>query len=84
MTADGTVHVERRGGCAWVTLDRPPLNLLEPGVIRALRDTFAGLACDSAVRAAVLERAADLRTPDGGYRLHNLVRVVVTRPRAAG
>ena len=46
MTADGTVRVERRGGCAWVTLDRPPLNLLEPGVIRALRDTFAGLARD--------------------------------------
>jgi len=38
----------------------------------------------AAVRAAVLERAADLRTPDGGYRLRNLVRVVVTRPGAAG
>jgi SAM-dependent methyltransferase len=31
----------------------------------------------AAVRAAVLDRAADLRTADGGYRLHNVVRVVV-------
>lgn len=32
-----------------------------------------------AVRAAVLEQAAPLRTPGGGYRLHNLVRVLVAR-----
>jgi hypothetical protein len=34
----------------------------------------------AAVRAAVLERVADRRTPDGGYRLHNLVRVVTAQP----
>jgi len=33
----------------------------------------------AAVRAAVLDRAADLRTADGGYRLHNVVRVLVAR-----
>jgi hypothetical protein len=33
----------------------------------------------AAVRAAVLERVADRRTPDGGYRLHNLVRVVTAQ-----
>ena len=39
----------------------------------------------AAVRAAVLERAADLRTPDGGYRLDNLLRVAtLRRPGAAG
>jgi SAM-dependent methyltransferase len=37
----------------------------------------------AAVRTAVLERAADLRTPEGGYRLRNLVRVATLRRRAA-
>jgi SAM-dependent methyltransferase len=32
------------------------------------------------VRAAVLERFAGRRTPDGGYRLDNLFRVLVARP----
>lgn len=61
-TADGTVRVDRRGGCAWVTLDRPPLNLLEPGIIRALRDTFAALAREEAVRAAVVTGAGRATT----------------------
>ncbi|HET6367419.1 MAG TPA: enoyl-CoA hydratase-related protein [Pseudomonadales bacterium] len=71
MTADGAVHVERRGGCAWVTLDRPPLNLLEPGVIRALRDAFAGLARDPAVRAAVVTGAG--RATTGGMQIQFLM-----------
>ena len=54
---EGRVRVEQRDGCAWVTLDRPPLNLLEPGLIRALRDTFLGLARDTGVRAAVVTGA---------------------------
>jgi SAM-dependent methyltransferase len=33
----------------------------------------------AAVRAAVLDRVADLRTTDGGYRLRNVVRVLVAR-----
>lgn len=33
----------------------------------------------AAVRAAVLDRVADLRTTGGGYRLHNVVRVLVAR-----
>lgn len=37
----------------------------------------------AAVRAAVLERAADLRTPEGGYRLRNLLRVATLRRRDA-
>ena len=67
----GTVRVERRGGCAWVTLDRPPLNLLEPGVIRALRDTFAALRADSAVRAAVVTGAG--RATTGGMQIQYLM-----------
>jgi enoyl-CoA hydratase/carnithine racemase len=54
---EGRVRVEQRDGCAWVTLDRPPLNLLEPGLIRALRDTFHGLARDPGVRVAVVTGA---------------------------
>lgn len=34
----------------------------------------------AAVREAVLERLAPLRTPDGGYRLENLFRVLVATP----
>lgn len=37
----------------------------------------ANRAGPAAVRSAVLERARPLRTPSGGYVLHNLVRVVV-------
>lgn len=71
MTADGTVRVERRGGCAWVTLDRPPLNLLEPTVIRSLHETFTGLARDPAVRAAVVTGAG--RATTGGMQLQFLM-----------
>src|SRR5207253_2918321 len=46
--------LERAGGVARVTLDRPPLNLLEPDLIRGLRDTFRALAADPSVRIAVL------------------------------
>ena len=36
-----------------------------------------------AVRAAVRDRLAAHRTPTGGYRLHNLFRVLVARPSTA-
>lgn len=48
------VRVERAGDVAWCTLDRPPLNLLEPALIAALHRTFADLAGDASLRAAVL------------------------------
>jgi enoyl-CoA hydratase/carnithine racemase len=48
------VGVRHAGAAVWVTLDRPPLNLFEPGIIRALRETFEALARDPAVRVAVL------------------------------
>jgi enoyl-CoA hydratase len=59
---EGRVRVEQRDGCAWVTLDRPPLNLLEPGLIRALRDSFAGLTRDPEVRVAVVTGAGRATT----------------------
>jgi enoyl-CoA hydratase/carnithine racemase len=51
------VRIENRDGCAWVTLDRPPLNLLVPELIAAIRDGFRGLAGNPRVRAAVLTGA---------------------------
>src|SRR5213596_4005088 len=52
--SEAPLSVERAGGAAWCTLDRPPLNLLEPGLIRAVRETFDALAADRATRVAVL------------------------------
>jgi enoyl-CoA hydratase/carnithine racemase len=54
MAADGEVRVERRGPVAWVTLDRPPLNLLVPALIDRMHAAFAALAGDPAVRVMVL------------------------------
>ena len=48
------VGVRRAGEVVWCTLERPPLNLLEPGSIRALRAAFEALAADGAVRLVVL------------------------------
>ncbi len=61
-TADGSLRVEARDGCAWVTIDRPPLNLLVPELIRSLRDAFEGLARASGVRAAVITGAGPVLT----------------------
>jgi enoyl-CoA hydratase len=51
----GPIRLERSGGgVVWCTLARPPLNLLEPSLIAALRETFSGLTGDRSVRVAVL------------------------------
>jgi enoyl-CoA hydratase len=55
--AEVAIRVERRDGVVRCTLDRPPLNLLEPGLIGALHATFEGLAADPTVRVAVLTGA---------------------------
>jgi enoyl-CoA hydratase/carnithine racemase len=51
------VRVDKRNGCAWVTLDRPPLNLIVPELIAELRGAFDALARDAGVRAAVVTGA---------------------------
>jgi len=49
------VRVERRAdGAAWVTLDRPPLNLIVPEMIRGIKRAFDDLREDPRVRVAVL------------------------------
>ncbi len=50
----GPLAVHRAGGTVWCTLDRSPLNLLEPGLIREIRGTFETLASDRAVRVVVV------------------------------
>jgi enoyl-CoA hydratase len=68
--ADGQVRVEIREGCAWVTLDRPPLNLLTPALIRLLRGAFDDLVRDGRVRAAVVTGTG--RAMTGGMQVQVL------------
>ena len=70
MVAEAGLRLERRGPCAWVILDRPPLNLLEPGLIAGLERTFHDLARDRTVRAAVVTGAGRVMT--GGMQLQVL------------
>ena len=51
------VRVDKKRGCAWVTLDRPPLNLIVPDLIAELHATFGALARDVSVRVAVVTGA---------------------------
>jgi enoyl-CoA hydratase len=76
----GPLRVERDTGLVHVTLDRPPLNLLEPSLIDALRTTFAALAADPDVRLAVLTGAG--RAFTGGMDLRVLGGLDVPGARA--
>ncbi len=51
------VRVEMKKSCAWVILDRPPLNLIVPDLIAELHATFGALARDASVRVAVVTGA---------------------------
>jgi enoyl-CoA hydratase len=68
--AEAAIRVERRGGIVRCTLDRPPLNLFEPGLIAALRTTFDSLAADPTVRLAVLTGSG--RAFTAGMNVHVL------------
>lgn len=48
------VVIENAGGIARITLSRPPLNILTPGLIAELGATFRGLGRDPGVRVVVL------------------------------
>jgi enoyl-CoA hydratase/carnithine racemase len=54
------VLVEGRGPIAWVRLNRPPLNLVVPELIEALREAFSGLAGNRNVRLAVLSGSGSM------------------------
>jgi enoyl-CoA hydratase/carnithine racemase len=72
--------VERGGGVVRCTLNRPPLNLFEPVLIRALRDCFRDLAGDETVRAAVL--AGSGRAFTAGMNVHVLRELDVSGAKA--
>ena len=50
-------HVERHGGTAIVTLDRPKANAIDAPTSKAMGDTFAALDADPDVRAIILTGA---------------------------
>ncbi|HUM15952.1 MAG TPA: enoyl-CoA hydratase-related protein [Candidatus Nitrosotalea sp.] len=64
------VRVEREGALAWVTLDRPPLNLIVPEMVEGIRVTFEALRRDATIRAAVITGAG--RATTGGMQLQVL------------
>jgi enoyl-CoA hydratase/carnithine racemase len=68
--APGFVRVEREGALAWVTLDRPPLNLIVPEMVEGIRSAFDALRRDPAVRLAVIGGAGRVTT--GGMQLQVL------------
>ena len=57
MRAPGAVRVEFRGPAAFVTLDRPPLNVLDLATIRELHDALADLAARRDAKVVVLRSA---------------------------
>jgi enoyl-CoA hydratase/carnithine racemase len=68
--AERTVRVEHRDGVAWVTLDRPPLNLFNPSLVADLTATFTALRHDDSVRVAVIGATGKHMT--GGMQLQEL------------
>jgi enoyl-CoA hydratase len=73
------VLVEREGGVVRCSLNRPPLNLLEPALIAALRECFVGLAADPSVRVAVV--AGRGRAFTAGMDVHVLHGLDVSRAK---
>jgi enoyl-CoA hydratase/carnithine racemase len=74
------VLVERTQGVVWCTLDRPPLNLLDPELIDAIRTTFTTLAADPSVRVAVVTGRG--RAFTAGMNVHVLHDLDVPRAKA--
>jgi enoyl-CoA hydratase/carnithine racemase len=68
--APAFVRVEREGALAWLTLDRPPLNLIVPEMVEGIRSALDALRRDPAVRLAVIGGAGRVTT--GGMQLQVL------------
>ena len=57
---DEQIRLERRGGVAWITIDRPEVgNALHPAGRDRLRDIIEGLNRDRTARCAVIAAAGD-------------------------
>ena len=74
------LHCERRDDVVWCTLARPPLNLFEPGLIGAIRETFQTLGADRTIRAAVVTGSG--RAFTAGMDVHVLAGLDVAGARA--
>jgi enoyl-CoA hydratase/carnithine racemase len=74
------VSVERDRGLAWVTLDRPPLNLIVPEMVEGIRSAFETLRRDALVRLAVISGAGRVTT--GGMQLQVLRELTPVRAKA--
>ncbi len=53
-TSPDAVRLEVRDGAAWITIDRPPLNILDIATNRALAACVRSLAADPSARVVVL------------------------------
>ena len=51
------MHLERSGGVATITIDRPPVNAMSRAVVEALESTLDALATEAATRVALLRGA---------------------------
>lgn len=80
------IRLERRGGVAWITIDRPEVgNALHPAGRDRLRDVIEGLNRDRSARCAVIAAAgdrffctgADLRTGAGADSGVNVRRMML-------
>jgi enoyl-CoA hydratase len=70
MVAEGDIRITWQGRCAWVTIDRPPLNLFTPKLIEQIAETFTSLAQDASVGAAAITGAG--RHLTGGMQIEEL------------
>ena len=73
------VRTEARDGGMWVTLDRPPLNLIVPEMIDGLRAAFDGLSRDASVRYAVVTGAG--RAMTAGMQIQFLLELTAARAK---
>lgn len=68
-----TVHIEDEGGARWITLDRPPLNVLDLATVEALDAALAPLAGRADLKAIVF-RSALARTFSAGVDVRDHAR----------
>ncbi len=79
METGAFVRVESHHGCAWVILDRPPLNLIVPEMVEGLQAAFIDLTRDQSVRAAVVTGAG--RAMTAGMQLQFLADLDAARAK---
>jgi enoyl-CoA hydratase len=77
---DEPLLIERADGVVRCTINRPPLNLFDPGIIQALRRGFRELADDESVRAVVLRGSG--RAFTAGMNVRVLRDLDVTRAKS--